>query len=126
MLSHKLLSLLVSLLLVLSPFVPADVAAAAAGSEHCVMTGMDTNDSVSGAPHMNASASQAMPACQHCAGDSCNDNTCADHGCSSSHIFSLTTSGRMPLRQIIVTRYLAGVTINLQSHSSAPLLRPPV
>jgi len=127
MLSRRLLSLLVSLLLVLSPFASVDVAAAVASEQHCMMTGMDSNESASSAPHEKASASDAMPACKHCTGDdSCNDNACAGHNCSTSHILSLVTTSRIHVRNTFTTRYIAAVSANLLSYSSPPLLRPPV
>ncbi len=125
MLSRHLLSLLVSLLLVLSPFAPVNVASALASEEHCMMMDMSDDGAVS-AVHESASVTHAMPACKHCTGDKCSNTACADQGCSASHILSLLTTARLPVPADMAVRYLALVTNNLPSHPSAPLLQPPV
>ena len=126
MLSRHLLSLLVSLLLVLSPFAPVNVASALAGEEHCMMMDMSGDGAVSSAVHESASVSHATSACKHCTGDKCNNTTCADQGCSASHIVFLVTTARLPALADMAISYVALVTTNLPSHYSAPLLRPPL
>jgi len=114
MLTRKLLSLLMSLLLTLSPFASIEVAAEMADKEHCMMMDMDSENS------------HTMPACKHCNDDdACNNNNCADSGCSTGHSLSLLNNPLTPVQYPGATRHLQSAYLSLPSRSSPPLLRPP-
>lgn len=124
MFNRKLLSLLISLLLALSPFASLDVAAAIAGKGHCMVMDADDNHSVAGKISYSED-DHAMRDCAHCQDDSCNDNSCASQGCSTGslsliNVKELAIPGYLPLRQF------SSLDTDLFSHTSPPLLRPPV
>jgi hypothetical protein len=63
MLTRKFLSLLMSLLLTLSPFASFGVAADFADKEHCMM--MDSNGATPDMHHAHNESGHTMPACKH-------------------------------------------------------------
>jgi len=126
--NHKLLSLLISVLLTLSPFAVADVAAALAGTGHCMM--MDSSSDNGGAVGMyqagTATGNQGMPVCKYCQDKSCSDNNCADHGCGTGHGLSVLNPPVTPVHYGGTAPHGASTGAGLLSHNAPPLLRPPV
>lgn len=130
MLIRKLLSLLMSLLLTLSPLAALDVAAAVAGKGDCMMMEMDhaaSPDSDQLAHHSALNPDgQKMPDCAHCKDDSCDNHNCASHGCSAGHGLSLIQSSGLTVSGHRSADYTAIPDTGSLSHSIPPLLRPPV
>jgi len=125
MLTRKLLSLLMSLLLTLSPFASIGVAAAVADKGHCMM--MDSDSAAPGMHQAHGENGHTMPACKHCNDDdSCNNNNCAGSGCSTGHSLSLLNNSITPVQYLGATHHLTSVHLSLPSRSSPPLRRPPV
>lgn len=130
MLIRKLLSLLMSLLLTLSPLAALDVAAAVASTGDCMMMDMDHASSPDSDQLTDYSArdtdGQMMPDCAHCKDDSCDNHNCASHGCSAGHGLSLIQSSGLAVSDYRSAEYTAIPATGLLSHSIPPLLRPPV
>jgi len=125
MLTRKLLSLLMSLLLTLSPFASIEVAAAIPDKAHCMMMGSDS--AATDLQHAHGESSHTMPACKHCNDDNgCNNKNCSDSGCSSSHSLYLLSNTITPAQHHSATRHSGVAYLSLPSRSSPPLLRPPV
>ena len=124
--THKLLSLLISMLLVLAPFAAFDVAAAVEGSDHCKM--MDAGGGPGGAQNVQdaGKAASAMPDCPFCQDNGCTDSDCAGHSCNAGHSLSVLTAAVMPVQHRGAAAQLAGIAASLLSFDTPPLLRPPV
>lgn len=126
MLSRNLLSLLISLLLTLSPLAALDVAAAVAGKGDCMMMGMDHTPSAGTDQSSHGVDGQMMPDCAHCKDDNCDNHNCATHGCSAGHSLSLIQPSGLAVPNHKTMGYAAVPATGLLSHSIPPLLRPPV
>lgn len=130
MVIRKLLSLLMSLLLTLSPLAALDVAAAVAGKGDCMMMEMDHTSSPDSDQLTHQSArdpdGQMMPGCAHCKDDNCDNHNCAGHGCSAGHGMSLIQSSGLAVPDHAAKEYSVVPATGLLSHSIPPLLRPPV
>jgi len=126
--NHKLLSLLIALLLTLSPFAALDVAAALAGKGHCMTMGSSDNGDAVGMHHATTSpGDQGMPNCKYCQDNSCSDNNCADHGCGSGHGLSVLNTPVTPVHYGGTASHgVSACAGGLLSRSAPPLLRPPV
>ncbi len=123
MMHRKLLSLMISLLLALSPFASLDVAAAISGEGHCMMMETASSDSVgAGYAHSDEKTGHNCP---HCQDDGCNDNGCASHGCSAGSL-SLINNEALAADAYTSLQQSEQPNTNLLSHTSPPLLRPPV
>ncbi len=130
MLSRNILSLLISLLLTLSPMASLDVAAAVAGKGKCMMMEMSHSASNSASIGKGQSSrsmdGQMMSDCAHCNNDSCDSSSCASHGCSAGHSLSLIQSPGLLLHEQIAIEYVARQAAGLLSYSAPPPHRPPV
>jgi hypothetical protein len=126
MLSRNLLSLLISLLLALSPFAALDVVAAAVNNENCMTMAGDNDGTAGSNQSIHASDSQAVQDCAHCKDESCDAHNCASHGCSAGHGLSLIPSSVPDVLDFDAANHTACLGTGLVSLSIPPPLRPPV
>lgn len=128
MLSRKLLSLLISLLLVLSPFASLGVAAATTAEEHCIRMDMDmsmgASETVDDYSTFSVGA-KSVPGCTHCKSDSCGDTNCAAHGCSTGNL-SLLNTHELPMPDYKSPEQFTNSNADPLSYSTPPPLPPPV
>ncbi|WP_132972149.1 hypothetical protein [Thiogranum longum] len=120
------MSLIISLLLTLSPMAALDAAAAIAGKGDCMMMDMNHNTPAGSDLSAQSADGQMTPDCLHCKDDSCDDHNCASHGCSAGHNLSLIQSPGLAALDHNTVSYSACLINGLLSHSAPPLLRPPV
>jgi len=128
MLSRNLLSLLVSLLLTLSPFASFNVVAATAadGSGHCTKMDRSSADGIGDIQNIRtADSHQAMSGCRHCKDDSCNNNDCGNHGCSAGQGLSLILAPGLAGLDHSAIRHTASLSVGLLSRIAPPPLPPP-